>query len=85
MWTPKKHPTLGELDVPPGSVLPLEELQAQGDLSVQGYAARGRGSSQHVGVPLTLLMVSVLVSVVQGVLQPLPFIPEFSQQCLVRE
>lgn len=70
---------------PLGSVLPLEELQAQGDLSVQGYAARGRGSSQHVGVSLTLLMGSVSVSVVQGLLQPLPLIPEFSQQCLVRE
>lgn len=70
---------------PLGSVLPLEEPQAQGDRSVQGYAAKGRGSSQHVGAPLPLLMGSVSVSVVQGVLQSLPLIPEFSQQCLVRE
>lgn len=84
--THKVIPTLGwaGMVVSMGSLYPLEEPEAQrSPLCTVLCALRKEQCGQWVAMSLTLLMLSVLVSVVQGELQPHSRVLGFSQWYLV--
>lgn len=85
VWTPKKHPTHWRSWMSPPWALfcHWRNCRPRGDLPVWCCVASGRSSRQRVAAPLTLQMPSVSVTVVQGMLQFLPFTLGFSQWLLV--
>lgn len=77
---------LGELVGPVASLFPLEELKARGSSFHMILHWPGRGQcGQCVASSLLLLIQSVLVSVVQGLLQPHSHVLGVCQWYLVLE